>query len=194
MPTPSLLCCIHRRSLGLVLPLTLVRGTACKRQTPAAGEPLLRARTDTRFHRLSQAAFNVALSTSARSATAAGPTLTSLRRRALQQRFADVHTAYIENVSKAPTASTCCGRCAQRFDLIIATSFGCWTRWRPSLLSSQRPKVFCTRRLEAKNGKNRQRLLAPGRHEYLAGLIAGGRAAYPPQIGYIAPFPIPERW
>lgn len=196
MPTPSPLCRIHRRSLGLVLALlTLVLGTACKRQAPAAGGATAPRGDGHSLPTTQPGAFNVAFVYVGPIGDGGWTYTHELGRRALQQRFADVHTAYIENVSEGADCEHVLRALARkRFDLIIATSFGYMDAMETVAAEFPETKFLHIAGWK-QNGKNFGNAFgAMEDMKYLAGLIAGGRAKADahPQIGYIAPFPIPE--
>ncbi len=196
MPTPSPLCRIHRRSLGLVLALlTLVLGTACKRQAPAAGGAAAPRGDGHLLPTTKPGAFNVAFVYVGPIGDGGWTYTHELGRRALQQRLGDVHTAYIENVSEGADCEHVLRALARkRFDLIIATSFGYMDAMETVAAEFPATKFLHIAGWK-QNGKNFGNAFgAMEDMKYLAGLIAGGHAKADarPQIGYIAPFPIPE--
>ncbi len=115
-------------------------------------------------------------------------------RKALEQTLS-VHTAFVEKVSEGAEAEQVIRGLARKgFDLVIATSFGYMDAVQA--VAAEFPGVrFVHISGHKSNGTNFGNLFgAMESMKYLAGMIAGARAAADGQtrLGYIAPFPIPE--
>ncbi len=106
-----------------------------------------------------------------------------------------VHTAYVESVKEGAEAEQVIRGLARKgFELIVGTSFGYMDAMEA--IARDYPRVkFVHVSGHKENGKNFGNLFgAMESMKYLAGMIAGARAAADKQtkLGYIAPFPIPE--
>jgi basic membrane protein A and related proteins len=117
-----------------------------------------------------------------------------LGRKHVEQKLG-VHTAYIESVSEGAEAEQVLRTLGRKgFNLVIGTSFGYMDAMEAAAREFPRT-TFVHISGHKSNGRNFGSLFgAMESMKYLAGMIAGARAAADKQtkLGYIAPFPIPE--
>ncbi len=113
----------------------------------------------------------------------------------VQENVADVHTAYVENVSEGADAEQVIRSLARKgFDVIFTTSFGFMDA--SETVAEEFPDVDIIHISGFKsNEANFGNLMGAMENiKYLAGILAGSRAMVDgnPKLGYIATFPIPE--
>ncbi|MBE2201684.1 MAG: BMP family ABC transporter substrate-binding protein [Anaerolinea sp.] len=113
----------------------------------------------------------------------------------VQENVADVHTAYVENVSEGADAEQVIRSLARKgFDVIFTTSFGFMDA--SEIVAEEFPDVDIIHISGFKsNEANFGNLMGAMENiKYLAGILAGSRAMVDgnPKLGYIATFPIPE--
>ncbi len=113
----------------------------------------------------------------------------------IQEKVADVHIAYVENVPEGTDSEQIFRSLARKgFDLIFGTSFGFMDPME--IVASEFPdSTFIHTSGYKSNGTNFGNLFgAMENMKYLAGMVAGARAKMDgnPKLGYMATFPIPE--
>lgn len=118
-----------------------------------------------------------------------------LGRKELERALPDVHTAYLESVAEGADAAQVIRSLARKgFQLIVTTSFGYMDATEQVAREFPATSFVHVSGFKS-NGKNFGNLFgAMESMKYLAGMIAGARAAADgrPKVGYIAPFPIAE--
>lgn len=195
-PTSSSLRLTSRRCAAYAFTaLVLLVGMGCKRQSPTVGATAT-ARSDSHaIPTTKPGAFNVAFIYVGPIGDGGWTYTHDLGRRALLQAMPDVHTAYVESVAEGADCEHVLRALARkRFDLIIATSFGYMDAMEAVAAEFPETKFLHIAGWK-QNGKNFGNAFgAMEEMKYLAGMIAGGRAKADGrmQLGYIAPFPIPE--
>ena len=113
----------------------------------------------------------------------------------VEEKIADVHTAYIENVPEGADSEQVFRALARKgFDLIFGTSFGYMDPME--VVATEFPDIMFIHISGIKsNTKNFGNLFgAMEVMKYMAGMLAGARAKLDgnPKLGYMATFPIPE--
>lgn len=113
----------------------------------------------------------------------------------VQEKVADVHVAYIENVPEGADSEQIFRSLARKgFGLIFGTSFG-YMDGMETVAGEFPDTIFIHISGYKSNSKNFGNLFgAMENMKYLAGMIAGARAKADgnPKLGYMATFPIPE--
>lgn len=113
----------------------------------------------------------------------------------VQEKVANVHTAYIENVPEGADSEQIFRSLARKgFGLIFGTSFG-YMDAMETVANEFPDTIFIHISGYKSNSKNFGNLFgAMEDMKYLAGMIAGARAKADgnPKLGYMATFPIPE--
>jgi basic membrane protein A len=180
--------------------LALLATGGCKRQSPGAQSPGPGAApaASTSAHSIptiQAGAFNVAFVYVGPIGDGGWTYTHDLGRRALQQKIPDVHTAYVESVAEGADCEHVLRALARkRFDLIIATSFGYMDAMEAVAAEFPQTKFLHIAGWKQNATNFGNAFGAMEEMKYLAGMIAGGRAKADGrlQLGYIAPFPIPE--
>jgi basic membrane protein A len=180
---------LSARALALALLLSAV--PACQRRQPesAAG-----AGASKHLPQLRAGAFNVAFVYVGPVGDGGWTYAHDLGRKQLEQKLG-VHTVYIESVAEGAEAEQVLRALARKgFDLIVATSFGYMDAVEAAAREFPKSK-FVHISGHKSNATNFGNLFgAMECMKYLAGMIAGARAAADgkTKLGYIAPYPIPE--
>lgn len=186
---------------ALLLSLTLP-GCECKTEQAARpGGPAGKAAPSTstaekkRLPQVKEGAFNVAFVYVGPVGDGGWTYAHDQGRKHLEETLDKVHTVYIEAVGEGAEAEQVIRGLARKgFDLVVATSFGYMDA--VEAVSAEYPKAkFLHISGHKDNGGNFGNLFgAMESMKYLAGIIAGARAAADgaKKVGYIAPFPIPE--
>ena len=116
-------------------------------------------------------------------------------RKYLLQQIPEVHTAHVESVAEGAESEQVIRALARKgFNLVVATSFGFMDSTETVAKEFPNTKFIHISGFKKNDTNFGNAFGAMEQMKYLAGMIAGARAAQDgvPRLGYIAPYPIPE--